>query len=48
MSRPSLAVALPHRSDAGDVLYFAWPGYGHVAEAGEGFHYYPESMQMLL
>jgi glyoxylase-like metal-dependent hydrolase (beta-lactamase superfamily II) len=28
--------------------HFAWPGYGHVAKVGEGFHYYPEPMQMLL
>jgi glyoxylase-like metal-dependent hydrolase (beta-lactamase superfamily II) len=28
--------------------HFAWPGYGHVAKAGEGFHYYPEPMDMLL
>ena len=28
--------------------HFAWPGYGHVAKTKEGFHYYPEAMQMLL
>jgi hypothetical protein len=28
--------------------HFAWPGYGHVAKAGEGFHYYPEPMVMTL
>lgn len=28
--------------------HFAWPGYGHVAKAGEGYHYYPEPMQMTL
>ncbi|CUT09605.1 hypothetical protein BF49_0685 [Bradyrhizobium sp.] len=28
--------------------HFAWPGYGHVAKAGEGFHYCPEPMQMTL
>jgi glyoxylase-like metal-dependent hydrolase (beta-lactamase superfamily II) len=28
--------------------HFAWPGYGHVAKAGDGFHYYPEPMQMML
>ncbi len=28
--------------------HFAWPGYGHVAKTGEGFHYYPEAMSMLL
>ena len=28
--------------------HFAWPGYGHVAKAGDGFHYYPEPMKMTL
>ena len=28
--------------------HYPWPGYGHVAKAGEGFHYYPEPMTMLL
>ena len=28
--------------------HFAWPGFGHVAKAGEGFHYYPEPMNMNL
>jgi len=28
--------------------HFAWPGYGHVAKAGDGFRYYPEPMQMTL
>src|SRR5271154_1688916 len=28
--------------------HFAWPGYGPVAKTGEGFHYYPEPMTMLL
>ena len=28
--------------------HFAWPGYGHVAKTGEGFHYYPQPMTMLL
>src|SRR6202167_128682 len=28
--------------------HFAWPGFGHVAKAGDGFHYYPEWMQMTL
>ena len=30
------------------AYHFAWPGYGHVAKAGEGFHYYPEPMNMNL
>ena len=28
--------------------HFAWPGFGHVAKAGDGFHYYPEPMKMEL
>jgi len=28
--------------------HFAWPGYGHVAKAGDGFRYYPEPMVMTL
>jgi glyoxylase-like metal-dependent hydrolase (beta-lactamase superfamily II) len=28
--------------------HYAWPGYGHVAQAGDGFRYYPEPMQMTL
>jgi glyoxylase-like metal-dependent hydrolase (beta-lactamase superfamily II) len=28
--------------------HFAWPGYGHVAKVGDGFHYYPEPMTMVL
>jgi glyoxylase-like metal-dependent hydrolase (beta-lactamase superfamily II) len=28
--------------------HFAWPGYGHVAKAGDGFHYYAEPMKMEL
>jgi glyoxylase-like metal-dependent hydrolase (beta-lactamase superfamily II) len=28
--------------------HYPWPGIGHVAKAGEGFHYYPEPMAMAL
>src|SRR4051812_6704515 len=28
--------------------HYAWPGYGHIAKAGDGFHYYAEPMNMLL
>ena len=28
--------------------HFAWPGYGHIAKTGEGFHYYPSAMVMNL
>lgn len=27
--------------------HFAWPGFGHLAKAGEGYRYYPAPMQML-
>jgi glyoxylase-like metal-dependent hydrolase (beta-lactamase superfamily II) len=30
------------------AYHFAWPGIGHVAKFGEGFHYYPRPMQMTL
>jgi glyoxylase-like metal-dependent hydrolase (beta-lactamase superfamily II) len=28
--------------------HYPWPGIGHVAKTGEGFHYIPEQMQMTL
>lgn len=28
--------------------HFAWPGYGHIAKAGDGFRYFAEPMQMTL
>ena len=28
--------------------HYPWPGYGHVVKTGEGFHYLPEPMPMLL
>ena len=28
------------------AYHFAWPGIGHVAKAGDGFHYFPEPQQM--
>ena len=30
------------------AYHFAWPGFGHIAKTGEGFHYYPEAMNMQL
>lgn len=30
------------------AYHFAWPGYGNVAKAGDGFRYYPEPMNMQL
>jgi glyoxylase-like metal-dependent hydrolase (beta-lactamase superfamily II) len=28
------------------VYHYAWPGLGHIAKTGEGFHYYPEAMSL--
>ncbi len=28
--------------------HYAWPGFGNIAKAGDGFHYYPASMKMEL
>ena len=28
--------------------HYPWPGYGHVVKTGEGFHYLPAPMEMLL
>jgi glyoxylase-like metal-dependent hydrolase (beta-lactamase superfamily II) len=30
------------------AYHYPWPGIGHVAKSGEGFHYVPEPMQMTL
>jgi glyoxylase-like metal-dependent hydrolase (beta-lactamase superfamily II) len=30
------------------AYHYPWPGVGHVAKSGEGFHYIPEPMQMSL
>jgi glyoxylase-like metal-dependent hydrolase (beta-lactamase superfamily II) len=30
------------------AYHYPWPGIGHVAKTGEGFHYVPEPMQMAL
>jgi glyoxylase-like metal-dependent hydrolase (beta-lactamase superfamily II) len=28
--------------------HYPWPGIGHVVKTGEGFHYIPQPMQMVL
>src|SRR5690349_7838606 len=28
--------------------HYAWPGFGNIAKAGDGFHYYPAAMKMEL
>ena len=30
------------------AYHYPWPGVGHIAKTGEGFHYVPEPMQMTL
>src|SRR5215813_2897088 len=30
------------------AYHYAWPGIGHIAKTGEGFHYYPEAMNLSL
>ncbi len=29
------------------AYHFPWPGYGHLAKQGDGFRYYPESMEFV-
>jgi len=47
-SRVKMLEMLAANKTAVMSYHFAWPGYGHVAKAGDGFHYYPEPMNMLL
>ena len=28
------------------AYHYPWPGVGHIAKTGEGFHYYPEAMNL--
>jgi glyoxylase-like metal-dependent hydrolase (beta-lactamase superfamily II) len=28
------------------AYHYAWPGVGHIAKTPEGFHYYPEGMNL--
>jgi len=30
------------------AYHYAWPGIGHIAKTGEGYHYYPEAMNLTL
>ena len=30
------------------AYHYAWPGVGHIAKTAEGFHYYPEAMNLIL
>jgi len=47
-SRVKMLTMLAANKTAVMSYHFPWPGLGHVAKAGEGFHYYPEPMQMVL
>ena len=47
-SRVKMLTMLAANKTAVMSYHFPWPGLGHVARAGEGFHYYPEPMQMVL
>ena len=47
-SRVKMLEMLAANKTAVMSYHFAWPGYGHVAKTGDGFHYYPEPMNMLL
>jgi glyoxylase-like metal-dependent hydrolase (beta-lactamase superfamily II) len=29
------------------AFHFPWPGFGHIAKAGEGFRYYPSPMELV-
>ena len=29
------------------AYHYAWPGVGHIAKTGKGFHYYPEAMNLV-
>jgi hypothetical protein len=28
------------------AYHYAWPGIGHIAKTAEGYHYYPEAMNL--
>src|SRR5215470_8322218 len=30
------------------AYHYAWPGIGHIAKTGDGYHYYPEAMNLNL
>jgi glyoxylase-like metal-dependent hydrolase (beta-lactamase superfamily II) len=47
-SRVKLLGMLAANKTAVMSYHYAWPGFGHIAKTGEGFHYYPQPMNMLL
>ncbi len=46
-SRVKLLTMLAEQKTPVMSYHFAWPGFGNLAKAGEGFRYYPAAMQML-
>jgi hypothetical protein len=30
------------------AYHYAWPGLGHIGKTSEGFHYYPDAMNLNL
>lgn len=46
-SRVKLLTRLAEQKTPVMSYHFAWPGFGNLAKAGDGFRYYPAAMQML-
>jgi glyoxylase-like metal-dependent hydrolase (beta-lactamase superfamily II) len=46
-SRVRLLTSLAENKTPVMSFHFAWPGFGNLARAGEGFRYYPAPMDML-
>ncbi|WP_244548221.1 MBL fold metallo-hydrolase [Bosea vaviloviae] len=46
-SRVKLLTILADEKTPVMSYHFAWPGFGNLAKAGDGFRYYPTPMQML-
>ncbi|WP_186418052.1 MBL fold metallo-hydrolase [Bosea sp. CS1GBMeth4] len=46
-SRVRLLTMLAEQKTPVMSYHFAWPGFGNLAKAGDGFRYYPAPMQML-
>ncbi|MCP4562179.1 MAG: MBL fold metallo-hydrolase [Bosea sp.] len=46
-SRVKLLTMLAEQKTPVMSYHFAWPGFGNLAKAGDGFRYYPAAMQML-
>ena len=46
-SRVRLLTMLAQEKTPVMSYHFAWPGFGNLAKAGEGFRYYPAPMQLI-